>query len=257
MTDVLVCIKRVPDTSGQVLLTDDAQGGGRPLRRLHHQQPRELGDRARDPGRQRHRWQRHAAHDRRRRGDRAAAQRAGPGLPVGGAGRGRPDHPRSGRRRGRGRGGGARPRVRGPRLRPGAARQRRRRLRRLPGADPAWPTPSSARSSPARPWWRSPTAQPRRTSTGRTVRRPTACRCPPWWPCWRVARSRATPPSKDGWPPRRWRSRPGRSTREPVGASRQRLLLPPPEPSSVELLGEGPQAAGAVVDLFERLAVLK
>ncbi|MGZ8750756.1 MAG: hypothetical protein ACXWYP_07750, partial [Pseudonocardia sp.] len=25
MTDVLVCIKRVPDSSGQVLLTDDAQ----------------------------------------------------------------------------------------------------------------------------------------------------------------------------------------------------------------------------------------
>src|SRR5687768_16748156 len=26
MTDVLVCIKRVPDSSGQILLTDDAQG---------------------------------------------------------------------------------------------------------------------------------------------------------------------------------------------------------------------------------------
>ncbi len=47
------------------------------------------------------------------------------------------------------------------------------------------------------------------------------------------------------------------SSREPAGASRNRLLLPPPEPSSVEMLGEGPQAAAAVVDLFERLAVLR
>ena len=35
-----------------------------------------------------------------------------------------------------------------------------------------------------------------------------------------------------------------------------RLVLPPPTPSSVEVLGEGPAAASAVVDLFERLGVL-
>ena len=42
----------------------------------------------------------------------------------------------------------------------------------------------------------------------------------------------------------------------PEGPSRLRLVLPPPTPSSVEILGEGPSAAPAVVDLFERLGVL-
>lgn len=43
---------------------------------------------------------------------------------------------------------------------------------------------------------------------------------------------------------------------EPVGPSRVRLVLPPPSPSTVQVLGEGPGAAPAVVDLFERLGVL-
>jgi electron transfer flavoprotein beta subunit len=42
---------------------------------------------------------------------------------------------------------------------------------------------------------------------------------------------------------------------EPVGSSRVQLRLPPPAPSSVEILGEGPEAAAAVVDLFEKLGV--
>jgi electron transfer flavoprotein beta subunit len=42
---------------------------------------------------------------------------------------------------------------------------------------------------------------------------------------------------------------------DPVGSSRARLRLPPPAPSSVEILGEGPEAAAAVVDLFEKLGV--
>ena len=45
-------------------------------------------------------------------------------------------------------------------------------------------------------------------------------------------------------------------TTAPVGPSRLRLVLPPPTPSSVEILGEGPAAASAVVDLFEQLGVL-
>ena len=45
-------------------------------------------------------------------------------------------------------------------------------------------------------------------------------------------------------------------TAAPVGPSRLRLVLPPPTPSSVEILGEGPEAASAVVDLFEQLGVL-
>ena len=35
-----------------------------------------------------------------------------------------------------------------------------------------------------------------------------------------------------------------------------KLLLPQPTPSRVQILGEGPAAAPAVVDLFEQLGVL-
>ena len=45
-------------------------------------------------------------------------------------------------------------------------------------------------------------------------------------------------------------------TTEPVGPKRVRLLLPPPQPSDVQILGKGAEAAPAVVDLFERLGVL-
>lgn len=41
------------------------------------------------------------------------------------------------------------------------------------------------------------------------------------------------------------------------GAHRVRLLLPPPAPSTVEVLGEGPEAAGAVVDVLEKLGVAR
>ena len=43
--------------------------------------------------------------------------------------------------------------------------------------------------------------------------------------------------------------------RTPVGSGRVRLTLPPPSPSTVEVLGEGPEAATAVVDLLQRLGV--
>jgi electron transfer flavoprotein beta subunit len=44
-------------------------------------------------------------------------------------------------------------------------------------------------------------------------------------------------------------------TTTPVGSGRVQLKLPPPSPSTVEILGEGPEAATAVVDLFEKLGV--
>ena len=47
------------------------------------------------------------------------------------------------------------------------------------------------------------------------------------------------------------------TTGELEGAHRVRLLLPPEEKSSVEVLGEGPEAAAAVVDLLQRLAVVR
>ena len=45
--------------------------------------------------------------------------------------------------------------------------------------------------------------------------------------------------------------------REPAGSGRVRLLLPPAQPSAVEVLGEGPDAAKAVVDLLEKLGVAR
>jgi electron transfer flavoprotein beta subunit len=45
-------------------------------------------------------------------------------------------------------------------------------------------------------------------------------------------------------------------TAPPTGPGRVRLLLPPPAPSHVQVLGKGPEAAPAVVDLFEQLGVL-
>ncbi|HEX2175639.1 MAG TPA: hypothetical protein VHG70_06990 [Nocardioidaceae bacterium] len=44
---------------------------------------------------------------------------------------------------------------------------------------------------------------------------------------------------------------------EPVGSGRVRLTLPPEQPSSVQVLGEGPEAAPAVVDVLERIGVLR
>jgi electron transfer flavoprotein beta subunit len=44
---------------------------------------------------------------------------------------------------------------------------------------------------------------------------------------------------------------------EAAGSGRVRLSLPPAQPSSVEVLGEGPDAAKAVVDLLEKLGVAR
>ena len=45
--------------------------------------------------------------------------------------------------------------------------------------------------------------------------------------------------------------------REPRGSGRVRLTLPPAQPSTVEVLGEGPDAAAAVVDLLQRMGVAR
>ncbi|MDH2415927.1 hypothetical protein [Nocardioides sp. CER19] len=45
-------------------------------------------------------------------------------------------------------------------------------------------------------------------------------------------------------------------TSQPQGPGRVRLLLRPPVPSSVQVLGKGAEAAPAVVDLFEQLGVI-
>ena len=43
---------------------------------------------------------------------------------------------------------------------------------------------------------------------------------------------------------------------EPTGPARVRMTLPPPTPCAVQILGEGPAAAPAVVDILERRGVL-
>ncbi|MDN5853154.1 MAG: electron transfer flavoprotein subunit beta/FixA family protein, partial [Actinomycetia bacterium] len=44
--------------------------------------------------------------------------------------------------------------------------------------------------------------------------------------------------------------------REPVGSARVRLKLPPQQPSSVEVLGHGPEAAPALVDILTEIGVV-
>ena len=44
--------------------------------------------------------------------------------------------------------------------------------------------------------------------------------------------------------------------RQPVGSGRLKLALPPEQPSEVQILGYGPEAAPAVVDLMEELGVV-
>jgi electron transfer flavoprotein beta subunit len=46
-------------------------------------------------------------------------------------------------------------------------------------------------------------------------------------------------------------------SREPVGSGRLKLTLPPPTRSTAQMLGEGPAAAPAVVDLLEQLGVAR
>jgi electron transfer flavoprotein beta subunit len=43
----------------------------------------------------------------------------------------------------------------------------------------------------------------------------------------------------------------------PTGSGRVRLKLPPPQPSQVQILGEGAEAAPAVVNLIEKLGLLR
>ena len=43
---------------------------------------------------------------------------------------------------------------------------------------------------------------------------------------------------------------------EPRGPGRVGLTLPPAQPSTVEVLGAGPDAAPAVVELLQRLGVM-
>ena len=256
--DVLVCVKRVPDSSSEVVLTDDGQAvdgrfagfttsaheecavelavaGGRRRRRR--------GDRA-DPGRRGRR--------------RAAALRARGRLH-----RGRPTSSptRS----------ASAPPTSPARSRPWCATTRRRAARTTWSCSATTPptaaTSRSASGSPTSSAGRSSTAS--RTCRSRRRRSVTARGDGP-------GRARDLPGAAagggDGPRGRRRaalpdgpgpdegqegaRSRSGEPVAEPAGPSRVRLLLPPPAPSDVQILGKGAEAAPAVVDLLEQLGVL-
>lgn len=44
--------------------------------------------------------------------------------------------------------------------------------------------------------------------------------------------------------------------RDPIGSARVRLALPPEQPSSVQILGQGPEAAPALVDILTEIGVI-
>ena len=46
-------------------------------------------------------------------------------------------------------------------------------------------------------------------------------------------------------------------SREPAGSGRVKLTLPPPTPANAEVLGEGPETAKVVVDLLQKLGVTR
>ena len=254
MTNVLVCIKRVPDAAGEVALTADAQARRRPLRRVHDQRPRELRRGAGGAGRRRHRG--HGDRADPRADDAVEQLRTALGVGCSAAVLSRPTpsgsvpptwparSPRSSAPRGAGR------------LRPGAARQRRRRHRRLPGRHPA-----RLRAGPAGGQRRGTVAVDGdgRHGAGRRARRRRDLRGAAARGRHRAGgRRRAALPDDLG-PDEgeEGQDRDRAPHREPPGSGRVRLLLPPAQPSAVEVLGEGPDAAKAVVDLLEKLGVAR
>ena len=135
---VLVCVKRVPDSSSQVVLTPDDQAVDGRIAGLHDQPARGVRDRARRPHRRRDRRPGHgadagarrvvgaAAHARWRSGCGAAVHVEADGVSFGPADVAREIAAVVQAHSDEGRG-----------VRPGPARQRRLRHRRLPGRHPA------------------------------------------------------------------------------------------------------------------------
>ncbi len=239
MTNVLVCIKRVPDAAGEVLLTADEQAldarfvgftvsAARELRRraggADRRGRRRHGDRADPgPGRRRRAAARRARRRLRRRPCWSRPTRSASGPPTW-----RARSPRW-----------SRPRGRGPHLRPDPARQRRRRHRRLPGRHPAGLRAGPPRRQRGRARSRSRTASRRPAATASTASRPTRCRCPPSSTVLEGGVEPRYPTITGPDEGEEDEDRDGRApTGEPRGSGRVRLTLPPAQPSTVEVLGD-------------------
>ena len=260
MTDVLVCVKRVPDSSGEVRPHRRRPGRRRPVAGLHDEPARGVRRRARHP-------------DRRRRpaaqatvltlGDADAVEQLRTAL----ARRLHRRDPRRGRRRRR----SARPTspARSPRWSATTRRRARRTTWSCSATTP--PTPATSRSasgSPTSSAGRWSTASRRRRGRRRTAWSSRAATGPDGPRDLRGAaagrgdraggRRRAALPDgagpDEGQEGRRSRSArrpPSRPARAGCGCSCRRR-----RPATSQILGEGPEAAPAVVDLFEKLGVL-
>ncbi len=248
MTNVLVCIKRVPDSSSEVVLTDDAQAVDGRYAGFTVSAARELRGRAGRPDRRRdgRRGDRGDPRVRRTRSSSCAAALA-VGCTAATHVRRRRAVVRPGRRRPRDRRRGPRPRGRRAVPRPDPARQRRRRHRRLPGRHPAGlrarpPRRQRGRDGRGRPEADGDVAVAR--GEGPTARRPTGCRCRPSSPCSRAASSRATRPCSGRMKAKKIDDRGAAADRRPRREpSRVRLLPPAAVPSQRDGPRRGPGAA--------------
>ena len=150
--------------------------------------------------------------------------------------------------------------ARGARPRPGAARQRRRRQRRLPGRHPArLRARATGRQRRLDGHRRGLPRRPRRGRRRRGPRRPGDLpRTAPGRRDDPRGRRRAALPVRARTAQGQEGPDRGAPTGRPsaTGSGRVRLVLPPPTPSAVQILGEGPEAAPAVVDVLEKLGVL-
>ena len=252
MTDVLVCLKRVPDSSGEVLLTAGRPGRRRPLRRLHDQQPRAVRRGAGRADRGRDRGPGLRADPRPGRGRRPAPLRAVAGLHGRDPRRRRPDRLRT------------QP-TWPPRSRPWSATTRRTGRPHdlvLLGNDAAdsgdfqvgirlayaLGRPGRRRGQPRRDRRRG------RRGAGRGPVRRGHLRAPAARGAHRArGRRRAALPDRVGPDEgQEGRDRGARARASPTVSARagSRLTLPPPVPSQVQVLGEGPSAADAVVKVL-------
>ena len=96
---------------------------------------------------------------------------------------------------------------------------------------------------------------PAASRSGRRARRVPACRCPPWSRCSRASTCRATRRCRPSCAPGRSRSTTSTPERPEARLKKLRLVVPPGQGKQAEILGEGAEAAPAVVNVMRELGV--